>query len=166
MMKKAFLASVLFVGTGFSLEPVVEPISTKSFEVQASLGYSKYSKKYLGSTWHVKVNADYRVKYPFLVGVGALVSSSSDVFMIYPELRAKVRIPVVSTFKVDPYASTSVGYAENKKLKKKKLIAGFTIGFQPLYFTASEMHFGLDISYTLYSDSRFNAFRAGLVIGF
>jgi len=163
-MKKLVFA--LLPVFAFSLEPVVEPPPTKSFEIQFSLGYSDYKEDYLGETWYAKANLDLRVKYPFLAGIGALVSSSSDVFMFYPELRIKARIPVIDTLKLDPYISASLGYAENKTLDKKKTLAGFTVGTQILYFAKNELHFGFEISYSVYSDDRFNAWRAGLVIGF
>lgn len=163
---RKFLFAILPLTFAFSLEPVVEPIKTKSFEFQVSAGYSDYKEDYLGETWHAKVNVDYRIKYPFLIGLGALVSSSSDIFMAYPELRAKVRIPLFSTVKFDPFFSVSVGYAENKTFDKKKTLAGFTVGGQLLYFAPSEVHFGLEASYSFYTDDRFNAFRAGFVIGF
>jgi len=164
-MNKIIFA-ILPIVFAFSLEPVVEPIKTKSFEIQLSAGYSDYKKDYLGKTWYAKLSMDYRVKYPFLIGVGVLVSSSSDIFMTYPELRTKVRIPLFSTTKFDPLVSVSVGYAENKSFNKKKTLAGFTIGGQVLYFAPSEVHFGLEASYSFYTDKRFNAFRAGFVIGF
>jgi len=163
---KKLLFALLPTVFAFSLEPVVEPIKTKPFELQFSAGYSDYKEDYLGETWYAKLNADLRVKYPFLVGIGALVSSSSDVFMAYPEMRIKVRAPLFSTLKFDPFVAVSVGYAENKSFDKKKTLAGASVGFQLLYFSPSEVHFGIEVSYSFYTDERFNAFRAGFVIGF
>jgi len=163
-MRRFILLTLLPVGS-FAADLVVPPLRTSITEFNIQLGVVDYKEKYLDKTWYARVGLDYRVKYPFLVGGGVYLSSSSDIWITSPEFRVKVRIPVVSTLKVDPYVGAQLGYAENKVLDKKKLLGGGLIGVDILYFV-SGVHFGVSAGYSVYTDSRFNHLRAGFVLGF
>ncbi|MFN3263486.1 MAG: hypothetical protein ACK42C_01135 [Aquificaceae bacterium] len=166
MRKMALLlAGMSFSSFAYALEPIVYPERVNKTEFSLQLGLVDYKEKYLDKTWYARAGLDYRVKYPFLVGGGVYVSSSSDIWLLTPELRAKVRIPLFSTLKLDPYVGASLGYAENKVLDKKKALAGAVAGAELLYF-AGGVHFGVSVGYSVYTDSRFNHLRAGFVVGF
>lgn len=167
MRKTLLTAGFLLAGISKAQEPeaIVYPKPVSKVEPGLSLGLVDFKEKALDKTWYARLGFDYRVKYPFLVGGGVKVSSSSDIFMVYPDLRAKVRIPLFSTLKLDPYAGVSVGYAENKTLSKKKLIGGGQAGIQLLYFVGG-VSFGVDVSYHAFTDSRFNHLQAGFVLTF
>lgn len=166
-MRKGLLFLTSIAGFSLAQEPelIVYPKSVSTWEVSAMLGGVHYKEKVLGDTWIAGLRADYRARYPFLVGGGLYASSSSDLFMLYPEFRVKVRVPLFSTLKLDFTGGADLGYADNRVLKKKKLIAGGSVGAELLFFT-DKAHFGLSLSYTVFSDSRFNSLRGGLVIGF
>lgn len=166
-MRKGLLFLTSIAGFSLAQEPelIVYPKSVSTWEVSAMLGGVHYKEKVLGDTWIAGLRADYRIKYPFLAGGGFYASGSSDLLMLYPELRAKVRIPLFSSLKLDLVGSADLGYADNKVLKKKKIITGAGAGAELLFFT-EKAHLGLSISYVIFSDSRFNSLRGGLVIGF
>ncbi len=167
MKKGLLLAGILLVGIAKAQEPeaIVYPKSVSKVELNLSLGLVDFKERVLDKTWYARFGFDYRVKYPFLVGGGLKVSSSSDIFMAYPDMRVKVRIPLFSTLKLDPYAGISVGYAENKTINRKKLVGGGQAGVELIYFVEG-VSFGVDLSYHVFTDSRFNHLQAGLVIGF
>jgi len=165
-MRKSLLLLACVSASAFAqVEILEEPKRVSKVETSLSLGLADYKEKYFGKTWYASLNADYRVKYPFLIGAGLSASSSSDVFMLYPSLRFKVRTPVVSTLKVDPFVSVKMGYAENKTIRKKKLIAGGSVGMEMLYFLGNS-YAGVRLGYGVYSDSRFNHLFVGGIIGF
>lgn len=170
-MKKKILGGLIFSTFAMAQEvqeeplPIVYPQQVFKTELNIQFGIADYKEEYLDKTWFARAGFDYRVKYPYLVGAGLYLSSSSDVWITSSELRAKVRVPVVSTLKVDPYFGMQVGYAENKVLDKKKYIGGGVIGLDVLYFL-SGVHFGLSGAYSIYTDSRFNHIRAGFIVGF
>ncbi|MEM5854142.1 MAG: hypothetical protein QW228_07295 [Candidatus Aenigmatarchaeota archaeon] len=163
-MRRFVLLTFLPV-VSFAADLVVPPLRTSTTEFNIQFGVADYREDYLGKTWFARAGFDYRVKYPFLLGAGLYLSSSSDVWITSNELRAKVRIPVVSTLKLDPYFGMQVGYAENKVLNKKKYVGGGVVGLDVLYFL-SGVHFGLSGAYSIYTDSRFDHIRVGFVVGF
>lgn len=166
-MRKGLLLFTTFTGVVFAqeVEPIVYPRPVSKVELNLSLGLVDFKEKYLDRTYYLRLGADYRAKYPFLVGVGLKASSSSDIFMLYPDLRVKARLALFSTLKFDLFGGTSVGYAENKTIDKKKLIAGAFAGGEILYFMNS-VSFGVGVSYHMFTDSRFNHLQAGINIGF
>lgn len=165
-MKKVFLVLGL-IGLGFSreVEPILYPKPVSKVEFNLSLGLVDFREKQLDKTYYLRLGGDYRVKYPFLVGGGLKASSSSDVFMLYPDVRVKVRMPTFSTLKLDFLGGASVGHAENKTLKKEKLLSGGFLGSEVLYFVGNAS-FGVNVSYHVFNDSRFNHLQVGLVVGF
>jgi hypothetical protein len=165
MRKSLLLLACASVGAFAQVEVLEEPKRVSKVETSLSLGLADYKEKVFGKTWYASLNVDYRAKYPFLVGAGLSASSSSDVFMLYPSLRFKVRVPVVSTLKVDPFVSVNMGYAENKTIHKKKLIAGGSAGIEVLYFFGNS-YAGVRVGYGVFSDSRFNHLFVGGIIGF
>lgn len=162
---RRFILLTLLPVSSFAADLVVPPLRTSVTEFSVQLGVVDYKERYLDKTWFARVGLDYRVKYPFLVGGGVYLSSSSDVWITSPELRVKVRIPVVSTLKVDPYVGMQVGYAKNKVLDRKKFLGGGLVGVDILYFL-SGAHFGVSAGYSVYTDSRFNHLKVGFVVGF
>jgi hypothetical protein len=165
MRKSLLLLTCASVSAFAQVEVLEEPKRVSKVETSLSLGLADYKEKVFGKTWYASLNVDYRAKYPFLMGAGLSASSSSDVFMLYPSLRFKVRVPVVSTLKVDPFVSASVGYAENTTLHKKKLFVGGSAGIEMLYLFGNS-YAGVRVGYGVFSDNRFNHLFVGGIIGF
>lgn len=145
------------------ITPIAYPKPVLKTEFNLQLGVIDYKR--LDTSGFVRVGIDYRIKYPNLLGAGVFFSSSSDVDITTSEIRAKVRIPVVSTLKVDPYVGMQVGYVKDKVFNKEKFLGGGVVGVDILYFV-SGVHFGVSTGYSVYTDDRFNYLRVGFVIGF
>ena len=164
-MKKVLVLLGL-VSVGFARVEVIDPMKDrKGFEVSLFVGVSDYKARALKTSALVGFSVDSRVKYPFLVGGGVNVGWTSDLSVSNPHARLKVRFPLVDRLKLDPYITVGAGYAHNDKTDKKKLMGQIGAGLSVLYFFPS-LHVGLAVGANAYSDSRFNQFYVGGVVGF
>jgi len=164
-MRKALVLLGL-VSVGFAQVEVIDPMKDrKGFEVSLFVGVSDYKAEALKTSALVGFSVDSRVKYPFLVGGGVNVGWTSDLFVANPHTRFKARVPLMDRLKLDPYITAGVGYARNDKTDREKLMGQIGVGLSVLYFFPS-LHVGLAVGANAYSDSRFNQFYVGGVVGF
>ena len=143
-------------------EPVYEWPQTKGYEAGLRLGVRYYEEpSVIGAEPYAFF--DYRISYPFLVGVGgSYVAGSISGFSI--ESRFKIRIPVYGRWKLDP--KLSVLYSELKRANRSRKRAGGSLEIELLRFSAGESFFGMYLGYAFHTDSRFNFWRFGVAGGF